>query len=245
MIVLSKIRSWFRREHYDIVDADRQPVKVVLIGFAYDEVTTQTARWLKNIKIQKTSVTTVVEVGDINTARQALNELLNEEPATNRVEIFCGHGDFDSLLGPPDNTSSDKHLSSVRHSIFYDTRKLEEAYDIRQEHGRPVQISMFAFCCRSAREFGRKFSSYRNRSFLGFNDDLPLHDDMWDALSDLHAKITQSITRAGRIDEQLERGVLRMYDEAIDSYTSQRRQSRHPFLMKLYLEEHKAQLRQF
>lgn len=226
-------------------DAEEREMQIVLIGFAYDEVTNHTSKWLGKNSVGNAEKASVIRVNEINTGRAKLEELLFEEPLTDRVEIFCGHGDFDSLLGPPGNCPSDKELSNTKHSIFYDKDKLSTAYDIRRASGKPVRIAMFAFCCRSAREFGRKFSSFKYRSFIGFNDDLPLHDDLWDVLGDICQNTSRLIAKSGEATQELERGVQRMYDEAIDSYLTKRRKSRHPFLMKLYLEEHKAQLRRF
>jgi len=80
-----------------------------------------------------------------------------------RVEIFCGHGDYDALLGPPSLLASNVEIDGINHSVIYDTSMVPK-----------TPGSLLAFSCRSGAILGRAYTTYLGKGFLGFDDDLPL-----------------------------------------------------------------------
>lgn len=128
-----------------------------------DERTQYLNTWLQELRQALEEEQTVV-VGPHATREEALNSLSETRGAV-IIKVFCGHGNDDALLGPPDEGSTLVSIGSQRHAIWYHESMIEPLAG--------GAVSLFAFCCRTANKLGKRFGSFPNRFFLGYNADLP------------------------------------------------------------------------
>lgn len=161
---------------------------VFLIGFSYDRPTKEMYTWTKDFLSQTHAASRVFRFNGENFSKQKLAEQLDQE--LNRVEIFCGHGSSKGLFGPPFNELSQDILKEVHHII----------YDADMQRLGPS--SMFAFCCGTAAEFGREFVSLRDNRFIGFQNDIPLANELYGDLKLIFQTIARSIIQKGRIENE-------------------------------------------
>lgn len=77
-----------------------------------------------------------------------------------RLEIFCGHGKDDALLGPFIEGTETEHIieNNIKHSDLY-TKEMIPNHN----------SAMFAYCCSAASFLGQCYVYKKGNVFLGFN----------------------------------------------------------------------------
>lgn len=75
-------------ENFDFPDSTH----IFLIGFSYDIPTKQTFTWIENLLVKSTEQHKISRFHNHEFNKSDLFKLIKSK--INRVEIFCGHGDF-------------------------------------------------------------------------------------------------------------------------------------------------------
>ena len=145
------------------------------------------------------------------------------EDKTKRIEIFCGHGSSTGLFGPQHRQVAGSILSDLS-SIIYDVDMITD-----------TPSSMFAFCCQAAQIFGRVFSSYKDKQFMGFMDDIPFPLELYEDLKYVFQTVAKDIIQRGRISS-IHR---EMFFAKLDEIGSQHVDYQNPALIDLWLYEYK------
>lgn len=225
--------SWFRKNKLpkrewvfpQVESFDLPPDLIVyLIGFSYDAPTTKMAGWLKEILAsRKVQQSKIVRFGDKCNKDQLAKALAEKTP---RIELFCGHGNGSGLYGPPQQEVAGSVLSDLT-SIIYDVEMITE-----------TPSSMFAFCCQAAQVFGRIFSSYKDKQFMGFRDDIPFPLELYDDLKYVFQTVAKDIIQHGRI----ERRHRQMFLEKLDEIARQPVDFQNAVLIDLWLAEYRKHL---
>lgn len=199
---------------------------VYLIGFSYDAPTGQMFNWLCDIlSSRKNDRERVVRFTDSQFSRQDLSGLLKSDQK--RVELFCGHGCYTGLFGPPQGEIAGSILKELT-SIIYDQDMITE-----------TPSSMFAFCCQAAHTFGRVFSAYKDKQFMGFVDDVPFPVELYDDLKYVFQAVAKDIIQAGRIlPRHREIFIDKLYD-----VRSKAHEFMNPTLVELWLDEFEKHLK--
>ena len=201
-------------------------IKVYLIGFSYDTLTAQTFTWIKDILAsRKVSQDKIVRFTDgKNCSKESLAKSLEDDNA--RVELFCGHGCNGGLFGPPHAQPAGSILSDSNHVI----------YDMDMISFTPS--AMFAFCCQAAQNFGRVFTSYKDRQFMGFKDDVPFPIELYEDLKYVFQTVAKDIIQQGRISAEHKA----MFLEKLNEVESQSASYQNPTLIEIWLDEYRKYL---
>lgn len=202
-------------------------LRVFLVAFSYDTATSQLATWLKKVltsrRIDQSRIVRLSEAGvDI---KEELTDALRDKVV--RVELFCGHGIASGLLGPPRLQVVGSILSDLSF-VVYDNEMITE-----------TPSSLFAFCCHAARKFGRVFSSYDEKQFMGFNDEIPFPVELYEDMKYVFHTVSKDIIMSG----QISRLHGRMFLEKIDEIGSQAPLCQNPKLIKVWLHAYRKRLR--
>jgi len=199
---------------------------VYLIGFSYDPPTAQMFEWLREILAsRKIDRTRVLRFTEAQQTRQDLAHALRD--GKKRVELFCGHGCYTGLFGPPQAEIAGSILKDLT-SIVYDADMITE-----------TPSSMFAFCCQAAHTFGRVFSAYKDKQFMGFADDVPFPLELYDDLKYAFHTVAKDIIRSGQILPRHQEIFL----EKLREINSQAHTYKNPTLVHLWLYEFEKHLR--
>lgn len=201
-------------------------IKVYLIGFSYDTLTTQTVTWIQDILVsRKINQDKIVRFNNISKgSKEEVAKSLEDN--ADRIEIFCGHGCHNGLYGPPQ--------SQVAGSILTDSSFI--IYDMDMITATPS--SMFAFCCMAAQNFGRVFTSLKDKQFMGFKDDIPFPIELYEDLKYVFQTVAKNIIQEGRILDTHKN----MFLEKIDEIASQASSYSNPTLIELWLDEYRKHL---
>src|SRR5262245_52471557 len=210
----------------------------ILLSFPHDKWTDISAIWMRKIADSQASrVVSTYSLISNDVSRTDVAKLLASVAGSAKVEIFCGHGDYHALLGPPQADPLDTDIGDASYGIIYSRDMIT-----------PSPGSMFAFCCRAARNFGRVFGAYRGKAFLGFNDDIHLifDDDFIACLEEIFCSVCESILRKGGILAEHEALLRTEYRDAINHYRDgSGRKTKRSFLKQLYLAEHMRVIRRY
>jgi hypothetical protein len=233
--LLKRAFGWGSKGTEPAVEAE-EPYAVVLLAYDYDELTTRTSQWIQDLRLP-TSLkgSDVHRIVDPNMGKAELQQVLNNINPTRRVEVFCGHGDYDALLGPAQGLATDVSIGDTSHSVVYDGEMIS--------HSRGA---MFAFCCRAGYRFGRVFGAIDGKSFLGFRDDLPfeVEDYFVGPVKRIFQSVAQEVISVARVLPEHERLLHELYDHAMSQILAEEK-CEHRFLARLYLAEHKSQIARF
>ena len=228
----SKILMFWRKpakQPWQLPDMRRLAIpsntKIYLIGFAYDQLTTQTATWIRDVlSSRKANQKQVLRFSDNTCTKDELrNSLLDTTP---RVEIFCGHGCSDGLFGPDHAQAAGSILTDPRF-VIYDFDMIT-----------PTPSSMFAFCCHAGKNFGRAFTALQDKRFMGFKDDVPLPIELYDDLKYVFQTVAKDIIIKGEIEENHHD----MFLERLHQIASQSSSYQNPTLLELWLGEYQKYL---
>lgn len=203
-----------------------EQLRVFLISFSYDAVTTQMGTWLSGVLTSRNvEQTRIFRLHDnMRSRRENLEELLQDQNP--RIELFCGHGSAIGLCGPPQSEVTGSILSDLR-MIIYDIEMITE-----------TPSSMFAFCCQAGERFGRAFAALRDKQFMGFKGEIPFPLELYDDLKYLFQTVACSIIQDGRIS-----GAHReMFLDRLDEIGSQSVSYENPTLIGLWLDEYRKYL---
>jgi hypothetical protein len=201
-------------------------IKIYLIGFSYDPPTTQMSAWLRDIlSSRKISQDNIVRFNDdSDCSRESLARILAD--GTPRVEVFCGHGVGHGLSGPPRVQAAGSILNDLSF-VIYDTDMITV-----------TPSSMFAFCCQAARNFGRVFTSYKDKQFMGFKDDIPFPIELFDPLKYVFQTVAKDIIQTGGISPNHKN----MFLEKIKEIALQSSNYQNPTLVQMWLDEYSKHL---
>lgn len=194
--------------------------------FSYDAITAQTVTWIRDILVSRqVNQDKIVRFSDSSkSSKEELTRSL-EDKAT-RIEIFCGHGSNTGLFGPPQMQPAGSILRDPSF-VIYDADMITD-----------TPSSMFAFCCQAAHTFGRVFSSYKDKQFMGFKDDIPFPLELYEDLKYVFQTVAKDIIQKGHIS----RVHRDMFLDKLDEIYSQSGAYQNPTLVELWLYEYKKHL---
>lgn len=164
--------------------------EVILIGFKYDTATEITFPWITEDsflashpkeKLHRFHKGTAEEQSEL--AAFLVSDKLED---SRTVEIFCGHGIVNALLGPP-------RQAGRKHHPYYDLDMISS-----------FPSSMFAFCCYSAKIFGLEYCSSQDKFFLGFTEKIPLPLDVASEIKSIFQEVAEDIVKTGKITQDHE-----------------------------------------
>ena len=162
---------------------------VILIGFDYDKETKIVYEWIADPNFLNSLPN--VEITRFHNGNAQEQKLLGNQLKANKsnsIEIFCGHGSDDALLGPPLSGAS---VPSKFYSIDMITN---------------FPSSLFAFCCHSGKFFGLFYSvSGEEKKFMGFTNRIQVLPFLRDELKEIFQTVAISIVSDGGINEKHEK----------------------------------------
>lgn len=235
-IFLVWIWSLVRRRDPQAITASHNKIPACLVmGTAYDQFTEHTVKWLTSafIQIERRSERGIL-LNQTNLSKGQVRRAMGSLNCAGRLEVFCGHGDFDALLGPPDAAPT-VYVNGVLHSAIYDATMISQQ-----------SSSLIAFCCRSGRTLGRAYATYLEKGFIGFDSDLPLDFSpaFMEQLRIVFEGIVSSVVAAGFVTSDHYRILENCYDEAIFYFMDgEGRKLKDNFLFQMFLAEHRANIR--
>jgi hypothetical protein len=212
------------------------PYAVILLGFDYDELTKQTVTWFNDLTIPlAVGPENLYRIHDTEMRKAEILETFKKIRNSKRVEVFCGHGDYDALLGPPEGLPTDLSIGDIAHAVVYDDGMII-----------PNRGCMFAFSCRAGKALGRTYGALEGKVFLGFKDDLPMHFDkaFVSRLRRIFGLVAQEVINTGSVLPAHETLLRRLYDDMISELLDDN-SCKQKFLLKLYMQEHKSQIIRF
>jgi hypothetical protein len=175
-------------------------IRIIGIAPAYDNLTKIMTTWLQELEGID------YQIAGPQVERMTVESAFRE--ASPGLGIFFGHGDFDSLLGPPQQT----HLvecAGMQHSRIYDDGTIEAGPEY-----------FFAYCCRAGLNLGAMFGSRGSqRAFMGYRDEIgvdfrPETKDR-DVFRSIVLGVVRVMIRDGHISQQHKSMMEKVYDEAI------------------------------
>lgn|SRR5262249_53222395 len=176
-----------------------------------DVLTQHTNSWLQELKDSLREQG--YEISGPHTIQEDALISLAETSDVVRVKVFCGHGTDRALLGPAKPARQTGGVRSSGHGIWYDARML------KPKGNGPS--SLFAFCCRAAERFGREFAASGERSFLGFNADIPLElteREYEDCFRRIIHSIVKDIVNDGCILKEHRSRLRRLYETELEQF---------------------------
>jgi hypothetical protein len=204
---------------------------LILICAAYDPFTEHAVEWMKEVPTRiPLPSTTVIQLHERPLTKGDVRVAMASIDVPGRIEIFCGHGDYNALLGPPES-GADVIVDGIEHSIIYDTEMIPFK-----------EGSLVAFSCRSAKILGRAYGTFVSKGFVGFNNDLPLDysSEFMEQLREIFNSIVMEVLVEGRVIPK-HRGILEgLYDRAIFYFLDgDGRKASKNFLFQMMLVEHR------
>ncbi len=204
---------------------------LILIGTAYDPFTEHAVEWMTGVLVKiNLTCPIVIPLHDKTLSKGDVRAAMASVDVPGRVEIFCGHGDYDALLGPPD-TKPDTIVDGIEHSVIYDTTMVPR---------KPG--SLVAFSCRAASILGRTYGAYIGKGFIGFDNDLPLDfsPEFMGQLEDIFHSIIVDVLVEGRIIPRHKAVLENLYDQAVFFFLDgEGHKVPNNFLFQLLLIEHR------
>jgi hypothetical protein len=202
---------------------------LILFGFQYDKVTNQTITWL-DLSLPNSKMN-IHKLNDVHTFQETLANLISNK--NYKLEMFCGHGIGIGLLGPEQNNDLKQHITinNLRHSIFYTTEMVST-----------LPGSLFAFCCNSAKTFGKSYGTFIGKVFLGFKDELPFPEEIYSLVKEAFQRTALEIIKSGQIESKHEVFLKSVIDEIIEKAHNGEVVCENPFLIELYLNQFKVHL---
>lgn len=213
---------------------------LVLLNPVYeDPVTPHMKGWLNGLRIPQ-GLGNQQSLSGPTVNRAAVLAALRDASKLKRIEVFCGHGVAEALLGPPQINEPIIKVGAGRHSPVYDAQVLKAIYD---QTVKTEPAALFAFCCSAGAEFGKEFCSFKDNSFLGYSEELPIetaNDQCINALKEIFQTITAEIIEAGEVLPQHEQRLKNMYHEAyLYFFSGEGRRNNRASYMWLALNEHR------
>lgn len=236
MLTLKALISWVRSlfAKPDLTHPSDIPA-VILIGTNYDRFTEYAVEWLQAVfDKSKLRCRNTIQLNEKDLSKGHVRTAMASVDLPGRIEVFCGHGNYDALLGPPSN-GGDVTVNGVEHSVIYDTTMVPK---------KPS--SLVAFSCRSAEILGRAYATYMEKGFIGFNNDLPLD---FSPIFMLHLKtiflsIVADVLAEGRVGPNHQRILENYYDQSISFFMDgDGRKVPDSFVFQLFLVEHRRGIR--
>jgi hypothetical protein len=202
---------------------NKKEIDLILIGFDYDKPTQETITWFQGVNLPISNPKfNIHRINDLKAVSGKLKNLLLNENYS--LEIFLGHGVEDGLLGADKN-------SGLKHSIIYGIKVISS-----------IPGALFAFCCHSARRFGRVYSSFQDKSFMGFRGELPIPEEVYQLVKIVFQKTANDIITSESITKEHEDNFKRIIDDIIKKAHSGQIQCENSFLIELWLNQYKVQL---
>lgn len=232
--VTKQFRKWFPHPTPPI---SRKISSALVIGTAYDQFTAYTLDWL-NAAFQDLSSRCgqVLQLSNSNLSKGDVRTAMAKMDFAGRLEIFCGHGDDDALLGPP-QANEEVFMAGALHSVIYDTTMVPQ-----------LPSNLVAFCCRSAAVLGHSYVTYLDKGFMGFENDLPLDfsPPFMQQLRNIFESICSNVEQVGIIHPNHKIYFENCYDDAITFFMDgEGRKFKDSFIFQLFLAEHRANIRVF
>lgn len=201
----------------------QEDIDLILIGFDYDVQTKETITWLQELNLPISNPRfRIHKIHDLKTVSEKLEKLLGNKNYS--LEIFLGNGVEDGLLGADKN-------SGKKHSIIYGIKMISS-----------MPGSLFAFCCNSARKFGRKYSTHQKKVFMGFKNELPIPEEIYHLVKGVFQQTANDIIKSEGIEKKHEDGLKKMVDDIIEKAHSGQIECENSFLIELWLNQYKVQL---
>jgi hypothetical protein len=213
---------------------------VVLLNPAYEHITNHMRMWTNGLKTPK-GLSRQQSLSGSAVNRNAVLLALQNMASPKRIEIFCGHGVKGALLGPPQTTGPIIKVGGSNHSPIYDAQLLKAINNTGS--AKAGSAALFAFCCSAGAEFGKKFCSFKDNTFLGYSEELPIeteNDQCLNALKKIFQTISAEIIEAGEVLPEHEQRLKSLYHEAyLYFFQGEGRHNKRARYMWLALNEHR------
>jgi hypothetical protein len=162
--ILTKILEWF-----GFKDKDKSETKVSIPQFEkingikfsgiYDPWTKKTSQIMlevaNELNLPNKNFSVLIQP---DLTKEILSDEQTRIPQNGRLEIFCGHGTGNALLGPYVEGTDVIVENRINHSYLYTVKMIPNG-----------GVKLFAFCCSAGEVFGPTFIYQKDNSFLGFN----------------------------------------------------------------------------
>ena len=160
----------------------------ILIGFKYDLATEIVFEWITDDEFLSSHPKENLfryHDGSLDDQTKLTSQLKTHKKGV--VEVFCGHGSDEALLGPSVNKSE-------KHYRFYHIGMISD-----------LPGSLFAFSCDSGELFGWFYScSGKNKTFLGFTKKIELPMQVISEVKNIFQKVATAIDKEGKITDNHE-----------------------------------------
>lgn len=212
MTLATRIRSFFSSlggsTRPDRPDHVNLPRSVVLCAPNYGnkEVFNILGRILDGIRLPK-GVKVSRAIGQ-NVSRLQISRILDGARGTNTIKIFAGHGVSEALLGPFHEGCIAVTSDKEKFANIFDSTLIKEP------------ISLFAFCCSSAKSLGKKFNGPQ-QTYLGFGEKIGVdlsNGECINTWTSLIQGTAEKIIHDGFISDTHKEQLLGLYDDAISYF---------------------------
>jgi hypothetical protein len=154
------------------------------------------------------------------------------------MAIFFGHGIATALLGPPRAEETSVVSGQGTHSQIYDDDLVERGPN-----------ALFAFCCLVGRDLGPRFGKLSDRSFLGYDDYLPIdlmNEECVETWKSIVQRISKQLIQDKDIRDEHEMQLRRSYETALAYYNSgDGKDNQEHIEMQMYILRHLKALRRY
>jgi hypothetical protein len=191
------------------IGLDGFSLAVIVWAPAYDGDSERVAHWLDDLSIPW-GATQCLSIGT-NLNRHTVLADLRKTAQLRRIQVFLGHSNSDSLLGPPQGDSLDILEGDSPYAPIYDAAMMDD---------NPG--ALFAFGCNAGNQLGKDFSKPQEGSFLGFSAEIfipVLDSNCRKTWRDIIRKLIDEIIKGRSILAEHEELLRILYEKAMHYYS--------------------------